>query len=102
LLVVRRARRPAPIVCGPLTDAVASDVARLPEERRLVSSGVYDVFCAPARELPTVLHEIGRLRELTFRAVGEGTGRSTDLGGSSSTMSTCSTSIRSSARYSTG
>jgi hypothetical protein len=29
--------------------------------------------------MPNILHEIGRLRELTFREVGEGTNRATDL-----------------------
>jgi hypothetical protein len=37
------------------------------------------VYCAPAFELPHVLPEIGRLREVAFRAVGEGTGRGVDL-----------------------
>jgi putative hemolysin len=37
------------------------------------------VYCAPAARIPQVLHEIGRLRELTFRAVGEGTGQALDL-----------------------
>ena len=30
-------------------------------------------------KVPNILNEIGRLRELTFRAVGEGTNRSIDL-----------------------
>jgi putative hemolysin len=37
------------------------------------------VYCARAAELPSVLREIGRLREVTFRAAGEGTGREVDL-----------------------
>jgi putative hemolysin len=45
----------------------------------LVTVGGLDVFCATSGELPNVLREIGRLRELTFREVGEGTGRSLDL-----------------------
>ena len=58
---------------------LAQDVERLPPEALLLSSGVYDVFCASSGSIPNVLREIGRLREMTFRAVGEGTGRSTDL-----------------------
>ena len=34
---------------------------------------------ADARQIPATLREIGRLREVTFRAVGEGTGRALDL-----------------------
>jgi putative hemolysin len=66
---------------APAIDArdLAADVANLPPGRMVVESGSMRVYCAPAGELPHVLPEIGRLRELTFRAVGEGTGRSVDL-----------------------
>lgn len=37
------------------------------------------MFWAWAPQIPTVLQEIGRLREISFRAVGEGTGRARDL-----------------------
>ena len=46
---------------------------------RLLQSKNYEVFFAKAKEIPNVLHEIGRLREITFRAVGEGTNKSTDI-----------------------
>jgi putative hemolysin len=58
---------------------LAGDIAALPDSAKLLTSGAYDVYCAPATSIPNVLQEIGRLRELTFRAVGEGTGRSVDL-----------------------
>ncbi len=38
-----------------------------------------DVIIAPSYEIPDVLTEIGRLREITFRAIGEGSGKSLDL-----------------------
>lgn len=56
-----------------------ADVRALPATARLLSSGAFDVLLAGADALPHVLAEIGRLRELTFRAVGEGTGTPTDL-----------------------
>jgi hypothetical protein len=34
---------------------------------------------AYAEQIPNGLEEIGRLREVTFRRVGEGTGKSIDL-----------------------
>jgi len=46
---------------------------------RLLQSKNYEVFFARAKEIPNVLHEIGRLREITFREVGEGTNESIDL-----------------------
>ena len=58
--------------------AIAADVAALGESA-LIESGPFAVYCAGAPRLRAVLPEIGRLRELSFRAVGEGTGKSRDL-----------------------
>jgi putative hemolysin len=60
-------------------DEIAADIARLPLQSRLVESGTFQVFCAKAHQIPSALREIGRLREATYRAVGEGTGRDVDL-----------------------
>lgn len=46
---------------------------------RLLQSKNYEVFFAKAKDIPNILHEIGRLREITFREVGEGTNESIDL-----------------------
>lgn len=46
---------------------------------RLLQSKNYEVFFATAKEIPNLLHEIGRLREITFREVGEGTNKPIDL-----------------------
>jgi putative hemolysin len=46
---------------------------------RLLESKNYEVFFAKAKEIPNLLQEIGRLREITFRAVGEGTNKAIDL-----------------------
>ena len=48
-------------------------------EFELFSTKNYSVFCAPVPEIPLIFSEIGRLRELTFRGVGEGTNKSTDI-----------------------
>jgi putative hemolysin len=55
------------------------EIASLPAESLLVDAGGMRVYCAAACSLPATLRELGRLRELTFRAVGEGSGRSADL-----------------------
>lgn len=55
------------------------DLERLPKEQLLVSARDMDVFIAEARQIPHILQEIGRLREITFRTVGEGTGKAIDL-----------------------
>ena len=46
---------------------------------RLLESKNYEVFFANPKDIPNLLHEIGRLREITFREVGEGTNKSIDL-----------------------
>ena len=58
---------------------VISDIAALPAERLLTENAEFAVYAARGRELPHLLDELGRLREITFRAAGEGTGRSADL-----------------------
>jgi putative hemolysin len=55
------------------------EIEALPEERRLVSAGHHQVLVAQAEEIPSVLLELGRLREITFRQAGEGTGQPLDL-----------------------
>jgi len=59
--------------------ALRSEIEALPRERSLVESGDLSVFATRADEAPSVIREIGRLREVTFRDVGEGTGKNTDL-----------------------
>jgi hypothetical protein len=56
-----------------------AEIDALPPDKRLIDHGRFHVYCARAAQIPWALQEIGRLRELTFRAVGEGTGRSSDI-----------------------
>jgi hypothetical protein len=68
----------------PVADAVtpellAQEVDRLPKDRCLAQNGDLVVYLGAAAEMPHVLREVGRLRELTFRGAGEGTGNSRDL-----------------------
>ncbi len=68
----------------PIADAIdpcdlARDVAALPPARKLCENGEFSVWIGSASELPHVLREIGRLREIAFRGAGEGTGHSRDL-----------------------
>ncbi len=58
---------------------LALEVNGLPESCRLVTHQNFRVYGARAEEIPSVLGEIGRLREITFRGTGEGTNRSSDL-----------------------
>lgn len=66
------------IACVP-KPLLKQDVDALDASERLLALGGYAVYCATAQQLPNVLREIGRLRELAFRAVGQGTGKALDL-----------------------
>ncbi len=54
------------------------DVETLPESQLLLSSGEFEVYHAAHKQIPNIMTEIGRLREITFRATDEGTGKSVD------------------------
>ena len=45
----------------------------------LLTSKNYSVFLAESHQIPCTLREIGRLREITFRSIGEGTNKAIDL-----------------------
>jgi putative hemolysin len=60
-------------------DALAREVDSLPARSLLVEQGDLQVYVADAASIPHLLSEIGRLRELTCRGIGAGTGRARDL-----------------------
>jgi hypothetical protein len=79
---LRRVRRPGRVAAiAPATppDLIAREIESLPASARLIEGGVWTVFCVEGGAAPHVLEEVGRLRELTFRAAGEGTGQARDL-----------------------
>lgn len=61
-------------------EAMVEEVAALRNtDAKLLTSKHYEVYCSPSKHIPNIVFEIGRLREITFRAVGEGTNESIDL-----------------------
>jgi putative hemolysin len=60
-------------------DLLAREIAALPVENLVEDTREFSVYLAEARQIPFALQEIGRLREITFRAAGEGTGQPVDL-----------------------
>jgi putative hemolysin len=68
-----------PVAAPVPADVLEREVETLPEDRCLAQGGDLAVYVGSAREMPQLLQEVGRLRELTFRGAGEGTGRSRDL-----------------------
>jgi putative hemolysin len=55
------------------------ELESLPADALLETTGEMQVYALSSRQAPRIVREIGRLRELTFRASGEGTGKARDL-----------------------
>lgn len=68
-----------PLAESPSQDAIQREVRALPREEELARKGEFVIYATKASKIPNVMREIGILRELTFRDVGEGTGKSIDL-----------------------
>lgn len=68
-----------PLAGPPATRLLRDEIEKLPKDRCLAEHGEFAVYCAKADQAPWLLQEIGRLRELTFRACGEGTGKPCDI-----------------------
>jgi putative hemolysin len=72
-------RQPATIAPPEPERVLSEEVAALPPDSELARQGSLSVHVAESERIPCLLREIGRCRELTFRANGEGTGRPADL-----------------------
>ena len=58
---------------------VIGDIEALPSDQLLTENSEFAVYAARASQMPHLLEELGRLRELTFRTAGEGTGKRLDI-----------------------
>jgi putative hemolysin len=74
---------PALSASAPLAGAapalLRAEIESLPASAVLADNGQFSVVSARGAAIPNLLNEIGRLREESFREVGEGTGRDLDL-----------------------
>jgi putative hemolysin len=71
--------KPNPIIDPIDPKLIESEVEAAINDHLLFKSKNFCVICAPSVEIPNVMTEIGRLREITFREVGEGTNRKIDV-----------------------
>jgi len=60
-------------------NVLEKEVEPLRENYRVWQEKNYEVFIVPTSVIPNIIREIGRLREITFREIGEGTNKSVDL-----------------------
>ncbi|TXK52182.1 GNAT family N-acetyltransferase [Pontibacter qinzhouensis] len=71
--------QPAPVVAETDQELLYQEISNLRPSAKLVQYKHLEVYMAVQQEVPHVVNEIGRLRELTFRAAGEGTNLAIDL-----------------------
>lgn len=80
LKLPKTVKPPKDIVTSASQENIISEVENQRKlDTRLLQSKNYEVFFAQAKDIPNILHEIGRLREITFREIGEGTNESIDI-----------------------
>jgi putative hemolysin len=71
--------QPQPIAEPQPCEKIIIEINGLRKEHHLFTIKNYAVFCAPSGQIPVIMNELGRLREITFREVGEGTNQATDV-----------------------
>jgi putative hemolysin len=77
---LRALRKPEKIVKALPLVLVEEEIEKLRKNNQVIHTKKnFEVFIAKSEEIPTIMHEIGRLREVTFRQVGEGSNRKIDL-----------------------
>jgi putative hemolysin len=74
-----KTKRAEPIADPMPSDLLEADVKALPREACLLKQGDSEVYMARYDQLPHVMREIGRGREISFRAAGGGTMKPRDL-----------------------
>lgn len=70
---------PAAVVPAINVEVLDKEIATLRTQFKIWTEKNYEVYIAPTSSIPHVIREIGRLREVTFREVGEGTNKAIDL-----------------------
>ncbi|MEM0931336.1 MAG: GNAT family N-acyltransferase [Bacteroidota bacterium] len=73
-------KSPKKIASAVRVEVLQGEIEKLREkECRLLQSKNYEVYLAQEKDMPFIIKEIGRQREITFREVGEGTNNPIDL-----------------------
>ena len=71
-------KKPKRIVDAIPPELLTTEIDSL-QEYKVWTEKSYEVYISPTTSIPNIIKEIGRLREITFREVGEGTNKQTDL-----------------------
>ncbi len=70
--------KPAEIAPPQPQELIEQEIDAMKPEHHLFTLKNFAIYCSPTNRIPTILNELGRLREITFREVGEGTNQSSD------------------------
>lgn len=69
---------PEPIIEPTPLELLLEDINRIDPRDLLFTQGEFKIFMSGAKRIPNILRELSRLREITFREVGEGTNNAFD------------------------
>lgn len=73
-------KKPQQIIDAQPQEVLIAEIEKLRDNKqRIHTQKEFELYIASAGDIPNLLTEIGRQREITFRAVDEGTNRSVDL-----------------------
>jgi putative hemolysin len=59
--------------------SLEAELLSITDTNKIGEQGNFDIYLAKAKKIPLAIKEIGRLREITFRNIGEGTNNQIDL-----------------------
>jgi putative hemolysin len=79
ILIHNKTKTQKPIIAPVPQALLLREIQALATDNRLVDQKEYTVYVTTAEMSPAIMREIGRLREISFRDVGEGTGLSLDI-----------------------
>lgn len=68
-----------PIIAAISPKVLEQEISMLPASCLITSRSGYEVYLANYLQIPNLIREIGRLREVTFRSIGEGSGKAMDI-----------------------
>lgn len=76
----RKNAQPETLISPPAPpESRRTSASALRASHSLLTSGPFELLFVRGDEAPVLLHELGRIREITFRAAGQGTGNALDL-----------------------
>ena len=75
----RRSKKIMPVAEPVDPEVLRTEFESVRKSHELFSNKNFSVIFAPTQAIPHIFEEIGRLREVTFRAAGEGTNKASDI-----------------------